>query len=271
MLYLAPLKRSLTEVQKLCSVLHQFVPNDVAIMAILSEPAGSSAHPPIAVGSATRLISVLQNAIDTGMYQLYERLPAERNLAEQYGASRGTVREALKYLEDRGLVTRKAGSGTFVNFRSDSTEGCVAKATSPLELIDVRLGIETQIVRLAVSNANAHDLDKLETTLHRVEHSSDDPELFGEADSAFHLALADCTQNPLMKWLYWQLNTIRGHRQWSVVKDKVLNRERIECYNQQHRSLFEAIEARDMDVALATIIEHLEKARAHLLGAPLAV
>ncbi|MEM7292259.1 MAG: FadR/GntR family transcriptional regulator [Pseudomonadota bacterium] len=222
---------------------------------------------PIESGSAARLISELRNAIQAGMYRIHERLPAERALAEKYNTSRGTVREALKHLEEAGLVTRKVGSGTFVNVQGDSIESDIARATSPLELIDVRLGIETQIVRLAVINANSHDLDNLRRALQRVESTSSDPELFGDADSAFHMALADCTQNPLMRWLYRQLNDIRHHNQWSSVKTKVLNHDRILRYNLQHRTLVELIVARDMDGAVAAITEHLNKARSHLLGA----
>ena len=227
----------------------------------------SSATAAIETGSSARLISELRAAIESGMYRLHERLPAERSLAEKYGTSRGTVREALKHLEDLGLVVRKVGSGTFVNFQGESIERDIANATSPLELIDVRTGIEVQIVRLAVINANSHDLDNLNTALRRVENANNDPQSFGEADSAFHLALADCTQNPLMKWLYRQLNDIRSHSQWSSVKDKVLNRERIERYNLQHRAVYEAIKSRDMDAAVNAMQAHLDKARSHLLGA----
>ena len=238
-------------------------------MAFPGEALRNSSNLPqtIESGSAARLISELRGAIQSGMYRMHERLPAERSLAEQYNTSRGTVREALKHLEDLGLVVRKMGSGTFANFQGNSIESDVAKATSPLELIDVRIGIESQIVRLAVTNANAHDLDNLEAALRRVENTSDDPESFGEADSAFHMALADCTQNPLMKWLYRQLNDIRNQGQWSTVKDKVLNHDRIERYNIQHRALFEAIRLRNTVTAVEAINAHLEKARSHLLGA----
>jgi DNA-binding GntR family transcriptional regulator len=70
-----------------------------------------------------------------------------------------------------------------------------------------------------------------------------------------------------MKWLYRQLSDIRHHGQWSTVKDEVLNHDRIERYNKQHRVLFESIRLRDMDAAVEAINAHLEKARSHLLGA----
>ncbi|MEM7209718.1 MAG: FadR/GntR family transcriptional regulator [Pseudomonadota bacterium] len=235
-------------------------------MATPTNNANGSDQPALATGSAARLITELRNEIQAGMYRIHERLPAERALAEKYNTSRGTVREALKYLEDAGFVTRKVGSGTFVNVQGDSIESDIARATSPLELIDVRIGIETQIVRLAVMNANSHDLDNLRRSVLKMENALHDAEAFSEADSEFHLALADCTQNPLMKWLYRQLSDIRHHSQWSSVKTKVLNHKRIERYNQQHRRLFDAIVARDMEEAVDAITEHLNKARSHLLG-----
>ena len=115
-------------------------------------------------------------------------------------------------------------------------------------------------------NANSHDLDNLRRALENVENTNNDPDQFGEADSAFHLALADCTRNPLMKWMYRQLNDIRNYNQWSSVKTKVLNRERIERYNLQHRELVDAIVARDIESAVQAIGAHLNKARSHLLG-----
>ena len=69
-----------------------------------------------------------------------------------------------------------------------------------------------------------------------------------------------------MVWLYRHINDVRGHTQWSVRKNKILTRERIGEYNLQHRSLFSAIAARDIDRAVDTITRHLEKARADLIG-----
>ena len=71
-----------------------------------------------------------------------EKLPAERQLAEAFGTSRTTVRMALDHLENERLVTRRVGSGTFVNYRPPNEAEEVAEMTSPVELIEVRLGPE---------------------------------------------------------------------------------------------------------------------------------
>ncbi|MDX1401799.1 MAG: winged helix-turn-helix domain-containing protein, partial [Kiloniellales bacterium] len=75
--------------------------------------------PERSIKSADIIAQRLREAIHAGNYAPGERLPAERELAEYFGASRGTVREALKRLEDEKLLVRKIGSGTFVNFQRD--------------------------------------------------------------------------------------------------------------------------------------------------------
>lgn len=218
-------------------------------------------------GGSAAIAARLRQAILDGNYSYGERLPAERELAEHFGASRSTVREALRRLEEAHLVTRRIGSGTFVSHRPSLGDGNIAELTSPLELIDVRLGIEPTIARLAVVHATARDLDRIGEALQRVETSSDDSEAFSRADEQFHLLLAECTHNPLMVWLYQQINDVRSHAQWNSMKDKILTGNRIGEYNREHRQLYEALRSRDVEGAVRTINQHLEKARRHLMGA----
>jgi GntR family transcriptional repressor for pyruvate dehydrogenase complex len=165
------------------------------------------------------------------------------------------------------LVKRRVGSGTFVKFRKEMDHDAIATLTSPLELIDVRLGIEAEMVRLAVLHASGLHLENLRTALERLEAVGDDSEEFTLADEAFHLALAECTQNPLMVWLYQHINDVRTHAQWSGMKDKILSRQRIQEYNNQHHGLYDAIVERDAAGAVQMMKAHLNKARNDLLGA----
>ena len=70
-----------------------------------------------------------------------------------------------------------------------------------------------------------------------------------------------------MVWLYQLINETRTHSQWVSMKDRILTSERIAKYNAQHRQLYNAIASRDNDTALATIYEHLDRARTDLIGA----
>ncbi len=219
----------------------------------------------VTVGSAA-IAARLRQAILDGKYADGERLPAERDLADHFESSRSTVREALRRLEEMHLVSRRIGSGTFVNYKPALDEGNIAEVTSPIELIEVRLAVEPQMARLAVVNATARDLERMGEALKRVESCSDDREYFSRADEHFHLRLAEATRNPLMVWLYGQINEVRSHAQWDGMKDKILTEKRIAEYNRQHRDLYKAICNRDVDTAAQIIGQHLEKARRDLLG-----
>lgn len=222
--------------------------------------------PPMAASGAAAIAGQLRDAILAGTYVPGQRLPAERHLANHFGTSRTTVREALRQLEDMALVSRRIGSGTFVNRRAEPRETEIAEITSPLELIEVRQAVEPHSARLAVMHATARDLEALAEALAALEAYGGDREAFSSADERFHLALAEATGNPLMAWLYRQINAVRGHAQWNEMKRKILTPDNMDLYNTQHRALYEAIRRRDMDAAVWCIEEHLEKARRDLLG-----
>lgn len=229
-------------------------------------PAGPDGLPVASGAGAAAITTRLREAILGGHYADGERLPAERELTEHFGAARGTIREALRRLEEMGLVNRRMGSGTFVIHRTGPDEGDIAELTSPIELIDVRLAIEPEIVRMAVANATARDLERLEATLAECEAAGGDSEAFSQADEQFHRALAEATRNPLMIWLYGKINDVRGHTQWNAMKGKILTETRIGEYNTQHRKLFESVRSRDMDMAVEVMENHLGEAREDLLG-----
>lgn len=222
---------------------------------------------PHTITGAARIAAQLRHDILGGVYAFDERLPAERELATHFEASRGTIRAALQQLQDMSLVTRRLGSGTYVTYRGDLDDiRAIVKITSPLELIEARLAVEPHMARLAVMNASAIDLERMEAALERVETTIDGPDQFSEADEHFHLALAESSGNPLLHWIYRRINDIRHQSQWRAHKDKVLTVRHIAEYNHQHRMLFTAISNRDVQRAVKTVTAHLEKARRHLLG-----
>ena len=217
------------------------------------------------VGSAA-IVTRLRQAIIDGEYLDDERLPAERDLAKHFATSRGTVREALRRLEGMNLVTRRVGSGTFVTGERLPDEQDISDKTSPIELIDVRIAVEPQMVRMAVAHATARDLELMEQALHKLESCGRDREAFSRGDEEFHLTLAASTHNPLMVWLYQQINEVRNHTQWDRMKEKILTEDRITEYNRQHRALFAVLAGRDMHAALEIMSGHLDTARQDLLG-----
>lgn len=237
---------------------------------LLADTAKSMDTPQAVQSGSASIAERLRRAILDGEYSYQTRLPAERELAAFFSASRGTIRVALNQLEELGLLARRVGSGTFVTYRADSrlidTDGRdIAEITSPLELIEARLAIEPHMVKLAALNASNRDLEQLQTTLENLESCHGDRDQFSLADEQFHLALAAASHNRMIYWFYKKLSDVRSHAQWGGMKKLIVNAENIKEYNIQHRALYTALVNRDINMVEKIMIEHLEKARQDLL------
>ena len=222
-------------------------------------------------GSTGRVVVYLRQAITSGTYQHGDRLPAERQIAEGLSCSRATVRAALRLLERDGVVVRRHGSGTYITHQTQIGDRTVAEATSPLQLIEVRMAIEPHTVRLATINATVVEIERLESITNALEKANGNADYFSTWDQQFHQCLADASKNPLMMSLYAQINEVRGHAQWDAMKGKVLTLQRIQDYNRQHRELLDAITRRDVETSVRIITLHLENARRDLLAGPTAL
>lgn len=209
----------------------------------------------------------LRRAIETGAYSEGDRLPPERQLAVTFEAARSTVRRALDQLEKAGLVSRRLGSGTYVGSAGAAHTADLADRISPLQLIEARLSVEPYTTRLAVLHATRRNLDDMETVLAHAEACVEDKDSFSRWDTEFHLLIAQASGNPLLLSVYRQINQVRLHAQWDAMKEKILTPDVIAGYNRQHRGIFNALNERDAQTALALITEHLEKARDDLLRA----
>ncbi|MCY4451840.1 MAG: FCD domain-containing protein [Immundisolibacterales bacterium] len=195
-----------------------------------------------------------------------ERLPPERAFAEQFGVSRGTVRDALRRLEEGGFVEKRPGSGTYVCFSEVETSS-IARSTSPLELIDTRFALEPQIVRLAVLNATERALAKAARALEVMERNEADADAFAAGDETFHLALAECTRNAMLVWITERVSEVRNNAEWARMRQITLSRAMIRRYNAQHRAVFDAVRTRNAEQAARAMKAHLDLARKSLVDA----
>ena len=213
------------------------------------------------------IASELRRDILNGQILAPEKLPAERELAEKYQVSRGTVRAALSKLEKEKFIEIKPGSGAFVIHMTSAAPVSEVKNANPLELIDARFALEPHICRLAVLHGKKEQFQKLETLLEAMEKSVKDPVQFASADTAFHQVLADCTGNNLLVWIINQINSVRGQDEWTKARHQTLNDNIIRTYNIQHKQILSAIKLREPEKAASLMKEHLEIARLSLTRA----
>ena len=147
-----------------------------------------------------RLVEQLTDDIDSGRLSPGQRLPTETQLIDRFQVSRTVVREAVARLRASGLVESQQGRGTFVLTRPSQSRfefaTAVPQSLSELvEVIEFRIGIETEAAALAAIRRVAADLDTLRRAHDEVQRMIAMPARSIEADYQFHLAVARATRN----------------------------------------------------------------------------
>jgi GntR family transcriptional repressor for pyruvate dehydrogenase complex len=154
------------------------------------------------------IVRQIQALIREGRWTPGEQLPPERELAERFGVSRTSVREALRALHVQGLIESRQGGGTFV--RGGDAEAFVPPFAAVImrgqaelsEVLEMRELIEPGIARLAASRASGDDLSELEALLERQRASVALAKQFFDEDTAFHHALARAADNLILLRLH---------------------------------------------------------------------
>ena len=208
----------------------------------------------------------LREAIVSGQFKIGERLPTEDELAQRYGVSRPSVREALKRLAAQNLVRAKRGpsGGNFVVKPSyaDLAESLSGAATLLVgmgslgidEIIEARRALQGSCLELAAKNANAEHLHNIEQALKRQQDPEISDEAFCPADVAFHRALVDATDNGMLRFvMYTVIEALIPVTNMVVT----VVRERSEIIS-LHRQMLERLTRRDSDGLKAAMDELLD-------------
>ncbi len=214
------------------------------------------------------VIERVEEQITSGALRVGDRLPAERDLAGLLGVSRAAVREALRVLEAQGVVRAGVGAGPDGGTVLSSMPSAaltqmlrlhIALANFPMtDVIEARIMLERWSARLAAQQATGEDIAHLETFLGVMQGALNDRERFNEADTSFHVAIAETGRNRLVADLTTAirdsmrgmiLDSFRDHGTWEIVAPELLA---------QHEAILTAIEAHDGTRAADAIEAHIQ-------------
>lgn len=218
-----------------------------------------------------RVADDLADAIRKGSYATGEKLPAERELAETYGVSRPTVREAMIALEIFGLVEIRHGSGIYViqsggarpAGEPDADTG--AADVGAFELIEARIIIEGETAAVAAASASEADIAALDGFIARMK--AGDALECEVADQAFHQYLAGITHNAA---LIDTIENLWALRMRSPLIKQLMTRDHggdRAARISEHKHIVTALRGRDPAAARAAMRAHLEQVREYLLSA----
>jgi len=193
-----------------------------------------------------------------------DKLPPERELSEKLSISRGSLRQAFRVLESKGLIKSKPGGGRFVreikNNTHNNTENIILslEKSSILELLEAREMFEVKIAEITAQRAAPEDIESIEKALRKMnkeEGIQDDEKT--ESDTEFHLAIASASHNFVF------INIIRLHL--DLLKDtrektwKIPGRR--EEQQEEHQAIFKAIKEHNSKKAGEAMMKHLKKVR----------
>lgn len=212
------------------------------------------------------VIEQIENLILEGNLAPGDVLPTERELAQAFGISRGTLREAFRILEREGLIETRPGGGRFLSKNLNQVEDKkqilenIERATI-IELLEAREIFETGIVELAAARATEQDIRDIEIAFEKwgkIDSDSDDPV---NPDQAFHLSIAKATHNVVL------VNLIDLHidlLQKTLVKTVEIPGRKDEVYK-EHYNILQAIKEKNPLKAKEALLHHLNQVKQRIL------
>ena len=212
---------------------------------------------------ATRISDQLREEIRSGGWPVGSRIPGEHQLVEALGASRSTIREALRGLVHAGLLEARPGDGTYVRAASELEVALQRRASveEAIDVFEVREALEVHAARLAATRASRADVVRLRDLL--ADRDADpDPAAHIAADLQFHAAVVETAGNGLLTDMHRHLDRSSTYLPHGAT-DEDLTRFLIESWGTEdpHRELADAIEAHDADAAAAATLRILRHAR----------
>lgn len=208
------------------------------------------------------IVRQVQANIANGKLAPGDRLPSEKELSEQFGLSRTTVRDALRVLESQGLVTIKvgAGGGTFVASPSEQplsqvlTNMLHLNGITTAELVEARMVIETSIVSYAAERATPEDIRNMRQAIEEARASHTAGEMrFTPHSVDFHVALAQAAKSRALLYTVNAFRTPFYETLDRLLPDDEMARRAIK----DHQELLDAIVVRDASHACQIMQAHI--------------
>lgn len=213
----------------------------------------------------------LERQLADGILRPGERFPSERELARMFGVSRPSVREALTYLQNLGLVVIKPGAGTYATADAPArVEEMRAHGTptgsideSPVGLLEARSIIEPSAARLAAGRSgDVVDLDQLLGQMDAVRDVADSRQrqLWSDSDRLFHRQIADGAGNQVISRFAEYIAEVMDQPLWRALRDAALvDPARLRIYAAEHRLIYDAVRRGDATASEFYAAQHVRR------------
>ena len=219
------------------------------------------------------VVEQIQDAILSGKLPPESKLPAERELKEMFNTSRGTLREALRVLEQKGLIEIRLGVNGGAIVKQIDTDPLMESLAlliqsgnvSLTHLSEFRIKIEGSLMELATARATPADIEELERMQALARHCYEiqDWETFLKTDEAMHTYIGTMTRNPVFQFVQKSIHD-NIHRYYQDFLP--MNRERTLENLDDFDKIIAAMKAKDAATASAIITDHVQRFHDKMTG-----
>lgn len=217
-----------------------------------------------------QLASTLKKRIESGIYPVGEKLPAERLIAEEMNVSRTVVREAIIMLEVEGYVEVRKGSG--IHVIANQQKKLIMPdnlfefgSVGPFELLQARQLIECNIAEFAATQVTKQDIVQLMEIQEKA--IQEDRHRDSEWDLKFHVQIAMATQNTVMITIVEKMWSQRVQNPYWRKLHEHIDDKSMESWCEDHDRILKALMRKDPHGAKLAMWEHLEKTKKMLFDA----
>lgn len=202
--------------------------------------------------------------IQSGAFKVGDKLPAERELCEQFGVSRAPVRQALSALELNGYIYSRQGEGVYVKSHQSASEdqnsAIILEAVSPEDIVEARMNIEPLIVKFAALRATDDDIKALQETINKMEEETKSGVYVPETDEKLHNQIAIASHNDLfIKFMSAISTAMKQQEMWHFIRDRTVTRPDYRDVNfKEHQLLIKAIADHNEREAIELMTNHME-------------
>lgn len=217
---------------------------------------------PESVSTSDRVLAFFKEQFMSGALKPGDKLLPERELAQHLGVSRPTLREAMRTLNLLGVVDIRPGQNAAVSAPSagvlqDFFSVLLSMRPSIYEhILEARIAIECEAVRLACANAQDVDFERLDAAFARVLATAADENLGAEADFEFHTQIVMASHNEVLRFIHEAIGTLlrRSHheRRQAIVGEQ----EFVATLGEAHRQILSALKARDPEACEIVVRRH---------------
>jgi GntR family transcriptional regulator, transcriptional repressor for pyruvate dehydrogenase complex len=210
-----------------------------------------------------QIYTQILSEIESGSFKKGDKLPAERELCEQFGVSRVPIRQALSALELNGIIYSRQGEGVYVKrsqIKTNHSESAIFfQSVSPEDIVEVRMNIEPLIVKLAAQRATDEDIVELRLTIKEMEKETIAGVYVPETDHKLHFGIAKASHNDLYINIMAAIsNAMKQQEMWKFIRDRTVTRPDYRDINfKEHQLLIKAIEDHKEREAVDLMTKHM--------------